>query len=236
VLHEVVDEIAAKWNEELAPAIPRVWRDEVAMIRTDLRLWLRDIAAEPDRWIAEYCELAFGLPPSPDYDESSRPSPVQLPGGWLFRGSVDLIERRAVFGDLRVTDYKTGSNRTKNDLVVGGGEQLQPMLYALAVEQLFETPVAFSRLFFSTSKGGFTKNDVDITTANKAKAQGVLEVIDAAVTAGFLPPAPRDKRSGRFVACDYCDFLTVCGPYEPIRSAKKDTDRLLPLAQLRNEP
>src|SRR5207244_33215 len=106
----------------------------------------------------------------------------------------------------------TGSNRTRNDLVIGGGEQLQPMLYALAVERMLSNTVSISRLFFSTSRGGFAKNDVDITERTKAKAFEVLERVEEAVKTGFLPPVPREKN--RWVACDYCDFLSVCGPYE----------------------
>lgn len=236
VLHQVVDAISEKWNDDLAPAIPRVFRDEVAMIRTDLRLWLRDVAAEPEHWIAERCEYAFGLPQRDDYDPDSDSDPVTLPGGWLLRGSVDLIERRAVFGDYRVTDYKTGSNRTKDDLVIGGGETLQPMLYALAVEARLGGTVALSRLFFSTSKGGFTKNDVDISERNRQTIQAVLADIDDAVTNGFLPPAPRLKSfARRWNACDYCDFIAVCGPYEPERARRKNPERIVPIERLRDQ-
>lgn len=233
VLHDVVDEIATRWEQDLAPAIPRVWTDEVALIRTDLRLWLRDIAAESDQWKAEACELAFGLPASPDYDAASRRDPVRLPGDWLLRGSVDLVERRVVFGDLRVSDYKTGANRTREGMVIGGGETLQPLLYALAVEQMSGSDVSASRLFFSTSKGGFTKRVVDINPSTQAVINRVLEQIDTAVTSGFLPPAPRVNK--RWAACDYCDFITVCGPYEPIRSKRKDPGPLAPLERLRDE-
>jgi len=234
VLHEIVDEIAAKWEEELAPAIPRVWSDEVQLIRTDLRLWLREIAAETDQWIAEKCELAFGLRPSPDYDEGSVREPVKLEGGWLLHGAVDLIERRVVFGDLRVSDYKTGSNRTRDNLVIHGGETLQPLLYALAVEQLFgDASVSVSRLFFSTSKGGFAKRDVDITERNRTTILNVLAQIDDAVTTGFLPPAPRATRYAN--ACDWCDFISVCGPYEVLRSThRKKQEPLGPLKELRD--
>jgi RecB family exonuclease len=237
VLHGVVDELAAQWEEDLAPAIPRVWHDEITLIRTDLRLWLREIAAETDQWIAEKCEYAFGLEPRPEYDETSVPDPVLLPDGFLLRGSVDLIERRAaILEDLRVSDYKTGSNRTREGLVIGGGETLQPLLYALAVEKLFDLPVALSRLFFSTSRGGFTKRDVDITAQTRAIALRTLDQIDAAVTAGFLPPAPRvNPRFRNWVACDWCDFTAVCGPYEPIRAARKDPQKVAPLARLRDE-
>ena len=236
VLHQIVDEISERWNENLAPAIPRVFRDEVAMIRTDLRLWLRDIASEPERWIAERCEYAFGLSPRDEYDPDSAHDPVRLSGQFLLRGSVDLIERRAVFGDYRVTDYKTGSNRTKSDLVIGGGETLQPLLYALAVEALLGGTVAVSRLFFSTSKGGFTKNDVDISERSREVIRAILADIDDAVTGGFLPPAPRLKSNARrWNACDYCDFIAVCGPYEPERARRKNPDRIDALERLRDE-
>ncbi len=236
VLHEIVDEIAVKWEEELAPAIPRVWSDEVQLIRTDLRLWLREIAAETDQWIAEQCELAFGLRPSPDYDEASMRDPVKLPGGWLLHGAIDLIERRVVFGDLRVSDYKTGSNRTRDDLVINGGETLQPLLYALAVEELFpNSSVSVSRLFFSTSKGGFAKRDVDLNDRNRERILQVLVDIDEAITTGFLPPAPRNNKYKN--ACDWCDFVSVCGPHEVLRSTqRKKQEPLGQLKELRDVP
>ena len=56
------------------------------------------------------------------------------------RGSVDLD--RAVDADgapLRVTDHKTGKNRTTWKTVIGGGAMLQPVLYSLAIEQALET-------------------------------------------------------------------------------------------------
>jgi len=235
ILHAIVDETAAKWSEDLAPAIPRVFRDEVAMIRTDLRLWLRDIASEPQRWIAERCEFAFGLAADPGYDDGSVREPARISGDWLLRGSVDLLERRAQLGDYRIIDYKTGSNRTKDDLVIGGGETLQPLLYALAVEAVLGVSVSVSRLFFSTSKGGFAKNDVDITERSLRVIQHVLSDIDAAVTSGFLPPAPRLK-SRTWNACEYCDFLAVCGPYEPERARRKDIGAIERLEELRKEP
>ena len=42
---------------------------------------------------------------------------------------------RADVDVLRVTDHKTGKNRSNHDLIVGGGAVLQPVLYSVAIEQ-----------------------------------------------------------------------------------------------------
>ena len=39
----VLAEVAAKYEEQLAPAIERVWRDEIAAIGRDLRVWVRKL-------------------------------------------------------------------------------------------------------------------------------------------------------------------------------------------------
>ena len=44
---------------------------------------------------------------------------------------------------------------------------------------------------------------------------------------GSLPAFPRER------ACDYCDYRIVCGPYEELRSAKKDSTPLRRLEGLR---
>jgi RecB family exonuclease len=41
LLEEVVMEVAARYEDDLAPAIDRVWENGVAAIRADLREWLR---------------------------------------------------------------------------------------------------------------------------------------------------------------------------------------------------
>ena len=55
----------------------------------------------------------------------------------------------------------------------------------------------------------------------------MLEIIDRAIEAGSLLPAPRKG------ACDWCDFKAVCGPWEEIRSRRKDALPLQDLQALR---
>src|SRR5881296_3107858 len=103
-LDRTLDRVAEKYREELAPAIQRVWQDEVESMRADLRMWLEQTAATHAEWEPIAFELAFGLRRDPANDPSSVESEVTLAEGWRLRGIVDLIERRRGALDLRVTD------------------------------------------------------------------------------------------------------------------------------------
>jgi len=163
-------------------------------------------------------------------------SEVTLAEGWRLRGIVDLVERRrnaAAPGgapDLRVTDYKTGRDYTRRNLVVGGGEMLQPVIYGLAVEQLLGARVVESRLYYCTRAGGFSERVVPMSGEARGRGAEVLGVIDSAIAAGFLPPAPRAR------ACGICDFRDVCGPHEEVRVKLKEQARMDPLRALRDWP
>ncbi len=131
LLDATLDEVAARYREELAPAIERVWADEVESMRTDLRGWLHHVADEGGEWTPLFAEFGFGLPAGAGRDPASVPEPVRLDGKWLLRGVVDLNEAGAgpaSGAPLRVTDHKTGKNRHREELVVGRGEVLQPVL------------------------------------------------------------------------------------------------------------
>ncbi len=230
---EVLDRVAAEYAEQLAPAIEGVWRDEIEGIRGDLKGWLRHVANEDGEWIPMHAELGFGLPPGDGRDPESVPDPVTVDGRWLLRGVVDLIEARAgptARGELRVTDHKTGRNRTREGMVVGGGETLQPVLYGLAVEEATGRPVHQSRLSFCTAVGRYEQRAVTLDESARRQGAEVLEIIDRAIECGSLVPAPRQG------ACRWCDFQVVCGPWEERRTAIKDQARLSDLAALRRLP
>ena len=229
-LDRTLDRVADRYREELAPAIQRVWQDEVESMRADLRMWLEQSAKTHAEWEPIAFELAFGLKRDPANDPRSVESEVTLAEGWRLRGIVDLIERRRGAAELRVTDYKTGRDYTKRNLVVGGGEMLQPVIYGLAVEQLLGARVVESRLYYCTRAGGFGERVVTLSGETRGRGPEVLALIDRAIAAGFLPPAPRAR------ACGICDFRDVCGPHEEVRVRLKEQARMDELRTLRDWP
>jgi CRISPR/Cas system-associated exonuclease Cas4 (RecB family) len=231
LLDQVLDRVADEYREKLAPAIARVWQDEIESIRVDLRTWLDRSVEGQAAWEPFAFELAFGLPGGPGLDPGSIREEVTLPGGWRLRGIIDLIERRRDGPSLRVTDHKTGLNRTAAGLVVGKGEALQPVLYGLAVEQIFGQPVVESRLSYCTRAGEFSERVVSMSESARRRGLDVLALIDGAIARGFLPPAPREK------ACATCDYLPICGPAEERRiNEAKDQRALQDLLLLRSWP
>src|SRR5207253_1494354 len=107
-------------------------------------VWIRKLPESGD-WTPEYFEYSFGLSDE-GRDERSRPEPIRVDNRFVLRGSVDVIETSTTGPDLRITDYKTGRNRTTPRMVIGGGGTLQPVVYGLAVEQLLGRPVREARL------------------------------------------------------------------------------------------
>ncbi|HEY7447330.1 MAG TPA: PD-(D/E)XK nuclease family protein [Vicinamibacterales bacterium] len=227
ILDKTLERIAAEYYERLAPAVDRVWQDEIASIRTDLRVWVEQLAhgREWEPWLFEF---AFGLPGEPGHDPESRPDPVTIDGRFILRGSVDLVERKPGTSVLRVTDHKTSRNRSPRDSVIGGGTQLQPVLYSLAVETATGCTVEWGRFSYCTTAGGFTDHRVPINERTRRIGIEVLEIVDRAVEKGALPPAPAEN------ACVFCDFRPVCGPDQERSTRYKPHTRLEDLLELRS--
>ena len=128
---------------------------------------------------------------------------------------------------LRVTDHKTGKNRSTPDLIVGGGAMLQGVLYSVAVERALGKKVASGRYYYATTVGGFVDKEIPIDGYARAQGLQVLAIIDRAVETGFLAAAPDER------ACTWCDFRPVCGPRVEQRTAGKARDRIADLEALR---
>ncbi|MDP1571327.1 MAG: PD-(D/E)XK nuclease family protein [Vicinamibacterales bacterium] len=229
-LERVRTTIIEREHDRLAPAIERVWDDEMDVMARDLRTWLDRLASDGATWIPERFELGFGLPDDEGRDPHSTKAPVIVGPGFHLRGSIDLVERKAGTRVLRVTDHKTGKNRTSMATVVDGGRLLQPVLYSLALEQITGDTVESGRLSFCTSTGGFSEHVIPLDEVARRRGLEVLEIVDRAIELGTLAARPADK------ACDWCDYRAVCGPLEPRRTRRKPAALHEDLDQLRRYP
>ncbi len=238
LVDERLDQVAFTFEDKLAPAIDKVWEDGINAIRADLREWLRRASEAEDGWVPFKFELSFGLDRDrEDRDPSSQDEPALIDLqtsdkqslSLQLRGSIDLVERHAT-GRLRATDHKTGKARAQDGVVVGGGEHLQPVLYALACERLLEGQVEGGRLYYCTSTGEFKSVEVPLDPFSRAAAGDVTHIISRALQEGFLPAAPEKG------ACDWCDYRAVCGPLEYIRTSRKPGTALYDLKRLRELP
>jgi CRISPR/Cas system-associated exonuclease Cas4 (RecB family) len=225
-LDRVLDRVAAEYEEMLAPAIERVWRDQIADLRRDLGIWVQKLV-DAGAWRPKYFEFSFGLSDE-GRDPRSLKEAILVDGRFRLRGSVDLIEHRADLDVMRVTDHKTGKNRSNPELIVGGGTVLQPVLYGAAIEEGLGAKVVAGRLFYSTTAGGFVEHEIPLNDYTRGQGLEVLAIIDRAVEQGFLVAAPAER------ACTWCDFRPVCGPSEEERTKKKAADRLADLEALRS--
>ena len=223
-LDEIVDRLADELAHEYAPPVRGVWDAEVEKLRVDLHGWL---AIRGSDWTPEHVELSFGVPNLTDHDAASTVDCVTVAGGYRLIGSIDLVEKNAA-GELRVTDHKTGRYPYNlKSCVVGGGEVLQPVLYALAVQELLSRLPGHSQLSYATLRGEYKTIPIRIDAEAERRAGRVLKGIDEWIDQAFLPAAP--KADG----CKGCDYMPVCGPYEEQRVKEKSQAELRSLTEIR---
>ncbi|MBN8612728.1 MAG: PD-(D/E)XK nuclease family protein [Deltaproteobacteria bacterium] len=230
-----VKAVADAARDRLAPAIDRVFSDEIAAIEKDLRAWLHHLVSERT-FTPALAELGFGEPGGAQHDPASVDEPIAISVpraegegeiSLRLRGSIDLVERGE--GTLRATDYKTGRAEAKAGARVSGGTSLQPLLYALVLESMLaneqltfgDTPprVVGGRLWYCTSRGEDRRVDIALDDEGRRAIGEVATVIDRSVERGFFPRAPGDK------GCAYCDYVAICGPDAALRADRKDEDR-----------
>jgi RecB family exonuclease len=225
----VLDRVAAENAEKLAPAIPRVWRSEIEDLRIDLRGWIQQAAAD-DGWLPAHFEFSFGTDARELRDPQSTQAEAVLDNGVRLRGAIDLIEKHAVRGTLRITDHKTGKPPKTGPTYIGGGAYMQPLAYGMAAESLLGVSVEQSRLFYCTQRGEFAEIPFEVTPNTRKWFDRAMALIDGEIHRGFLPAAPQAG------ACAMCDYQAVCGPNEERRTGRKRRESLEVLQELRNIP
>jgi hypothetical protein len=230
VLSTILASAASRWHDDLAPAVERVWVDEIAAIGRDLRAWLESVACDGAEWTPKYFEFGFGEVPG-ERDPHSLPNAVELPGGFKLKGAIDLIEEHRQTKVLRLTDHKTGRKPDRIDkVIINGGAVLQPVLYSMTIEAALDQPVYCGRLYYCTSAGSFYSHEIPLDEYTRAAGLEVLQVVDRAIERGFLAPAPTEE------ACGRCDFRPVCGPGMAARVLRKPQNELADLHAMRSRP
>lgn len=230
-LDTVQTRVEAEYRDELAPAIERVWRSGIEWEQVELREWLKRMSEDTSGFVPYRFELAFGLPFKPgERDPASIPDPVTLDAGIDVRGSIDLVERNAG-GELRAVDHKTGKPG-KKWIYIEGGRTLQPVLYALALEQMTGDTVVSGMLYHCTSRHRYARIEVELDEQARDAMAVVAETLEGALEEGFLPAQPVQTWS--WVACDRCDYRVVCGPDERLRTERKDPARFAAITKLRS--
>jgi len=236
--------LAARARDDYAPSIEGVFATSLSAIERDLSEWLERQPAEKV-FVPAHFELGFGLRPGAELDVHSVRAALPLPVGLLLTGAIDLVEKANFKTEgerelLRATDYKTSAVPDKLG-IVSGGRVLQPLLYALALEQLFpEARVSSGRLYFCTARGEYTSHEVALDGQARAVAGDLVSSIDAMIEQGFLPaaPAPLPEDREKF-ECERCAYRPVCGPYEAERVGavkSRELARLAPLFKVRGLP
>ena len=211
LLTKIFWRVEAEVRERVAPAIDRIWQDQMDGLLGDLRGFLHRHANTGRVPLAN--ELTFGMGARQPADPASRTDAAVLPGGLRLHGSIDVVERLRD-GTVQITDYKTGKasiETTENQSILFGGRALQPLLYALAYEALTGSPAASGRLYYATIRGAYLATVVDAASEqSRAVFESFVAGLDRAVAGGRFPALPNPGVTYR--VCDYCDYLPVCGP------------------------
>ena len=210
---QVAESRIVAWRDRVAP------RSELAFTlqRENILFACRTLLAREEEHCGEvtprHFEVPFGLPRQIPRTRSAvaSPDPVAIeigPGrSFLLRGSIDRVDE-AADGTYEVWDYKTGSSLSvREGTGLRGGRQVQPVLYAMALETLLDRAgrpgvVSRSGYFFPGRKG---EGQRMVSPLDRGKAREVLGRLFDLLAAGMFPHAvtPDD--------CKFCDFETVCG-------------------------
>jgi CRISPR/Cas system-associated exonuclease Cas4 (RecB family) len=220
ILDTCLDTAARDHEERVLPTVSSVFWDEIQRMRVEMHAWLDQVISERNDLEPIRYDLSFGLPPHEHEDPRSVLNAAVLESGYLLHGAIDVVERHVATNECRVTDIKTGTSFARSAMVIGGGEVLQPVLYALALEAVWNEHVVDARLSFCTQRGGNSEHVITLDRAARVQAGRVLDLVDDALEKGFFPAAPREN------ACENCGYRIVCGPHEERRATRKDETTL----------
>jgi RecB family exonuclease len=133
-LHEAVGRVAQRWEDECPTPPALVWRQTLA----DLSAVASSALSHGDAPLAgqrSFTEVPFGGQEGRHDGEApwDTDASVEIPGTpFRVRGSIDRLDLSGAGDRARVIDYKSG-RMPRDEVVLGGGKELQRCLYAFAV-------------------------------------------------------------------------------------------------------
>jgi RecB family exonuclease len=219
VLADITAEEFSKTEREGLTGKDLTWRAEQARISRDLQLLLdRELRERREGgYTFKAAEVGFGVDPN---ERALQPLPAatfELEDGRTirFRGYVDRVDERPN-GQLIVTDYKTGSTSSYEDLKPDnpmlGGRFLQLPIYALAFRDQSNGPVQ-ARYWFISEKAGFESKNLELNDAAYTKFGEIMNTLVDTMQAGYFPANPGDEtwyNAASYDNCKYCPYDLLC--------------------------
>ena len=183
-VEDAATEVAQLWQRERAIPPPVIWGRTLDDVRA---LGTKALAFRDER-LAEaraYGEVPFGgaaLTSDAEIPWDAEAT-VSIPdSGFRIRGYIDRLDISADGRHALVRDYKTGRAPKKDDIVLGGGRELQRCLYAFAVKAMLGDGVTISAsLFYPRGEKNLPLADPDATLRELA---GYLQAARSTLASG----------------------------------------------------
>jgi ATP-dependent helicase/nuclease subunit B len=212
---EIAEHGITAWRDRVPPASALAFDRQCEDIRAACRTLLEREEEHCRMATPRYFEVSFGIPRRSARTrprstvESPDPISIEIAPGRFFRlrGSIDRVDE-ALDGTFEVWDYKTGSSRgVREGMGVRGGRQVQPALYAMALERLLERAgrtgkVSRSGYFFPGRKG---EGQRMIVPVDRGETRDVLGKLFDLLARGMFPHALTTD------SCRFCDYEAICG-------------------------
>ncbi|MEW6753569.1 MAG: PD-(D/E)XK nuclease family protein [Candidatus Latescibacterota bacterium] len=208
-LDELVRTRLQEWTEQVPIVHQAAYRADAERLAQAAHVFLAAESGRPEVEPFGF-EVSFGLGRS---DGLSCPEPVLLELDpkvrLLLRGLIDRVDRHLLTGpEYSLWDYKTGSpSRYAEETLVSGGEHLQWVLYAYALQEILhrrglEGRVARSGYFFTSDRGYGRRVAPPLPPPEALAAR--LEPILGLVRQGCFLHLQRTPQ------CRHCDFGAAC--------------------------
>jgi len=182
--------ILTAWPSERPVPPTLLWRRTIDEgVRLALGGLLLDDSLMPGT--ASFSEVPFGTEAEEKHCPWEAAGPVTL-GGLRFGGRIDRLDLRGDAAAARVTDYKSSAApRNMDRVILGGGAELQRVIYAAAVRQgLPDVRQVVSRLVYLRDGPAHHGLSGDLLDAGIAEAERFIAAAEALITGGAAPPGP----------------------------------------------